>query len=40
MVGMRNKIIHEYFGIDLEILWATVKEDIPNLKEKIETPAR
>lgn len=40
MVGMRNKIIHEYFGVDLEILWATVKEDIPNLKEKIENPAR
>jgi len=33
MVGMRNKIIHEYFGVDLEILWETVQQDIPGLKE-------
>ena len=35
MISMRNKVIHEYFGIDPEILWQTAKEDIPELKKKI-----
>ena len=33
---MRNKIIHHYFGIDYDIVWDTVKTDIPILKEAIE----
>lgn len=36
MVTMRNKIIHEYFGVDVEILWKTIKEDLPPLKAQIE----
>ena len=32
MVSMRNKILHEYFGVDLEILWKTTQEDLPVLK--------
>ncbi|MEW5761429.1 MAG: DUF86 domain-containing protein [Candidatus Thermoplasmatota archaeon] len=32
MAGMRDKMIHEYFGIDIEILWKTAKEVIPQLK--------
>jgi len=32
---MRNKLIHEYFGVNLEVVWKTIKEDIPELKEKI-----
>lgn len=36
IITMRNKIIHEYFGVDLDILWQTVKEDIPELKSKIK----
>lgn len=35
MVSMRNKVIHEYFGVDVEILWKTTKEDLPLLKEEI-----
>lgn len=31
MRGLRNVIIHEYFGVDLAILWQTVKEDLPPL---------
>ena len=33
--GMRNKVIYEYFGIDEEILWKTVQEDIPVFKKQI-----
>lgn len=35
IVGARSKAIHEYFGIDLEILWKTVTEDIPKLKKQL-----
>lgn len=36
IVSMRNKLIHEYFGIDLEILWKVVTEDVPSLRAPIE----
>lgn len=36
IMGMRNKIIHEYFGIDEEILWETIQEDLPKFKEQIK----
>lgn len=36
MTGMRDKLIHEYFGIDLEAIWETVQKDIPNLRPLIE----
>ncbi len=32
MKAMRNILIHEYFGIDIDVLWQTVKEDLPPLK--------
>ena len=32
IVGMRNLIIHEYFGVDLEEIWNTVVNDIPIFK--------
>jgi uncharacterized protein with HEPN domain len=35
-VGMRNKVAHEYFGVDDEILWKTVTEDLPIFKEQIQ----
>lgn len=35
MAGMRDKLIHEYFGIDLEILWTVAKRDIKGLKPEI-----
>ena len=37
MVSMRNKVIHEYFGVDVEILWQTIHEDLPKLKGQIKT---
>ncbi|MCU0848818.1 MAG: DUF86 domain-containing protein [Spirochaetes bacterium] len=36
MAGMRDKLIHEYFGIDGMILWKTIKEDIHPLRDKIK----
>lgn len=35
MISMRNKVIHAYFGVDLDILWKTIKEDLPLLKQQI-----
>ena len=36
MAGMRDKVIHEYFGVDLKRVWSTVKKDIPDLKPLFE----
>ena len=36
IAGMRNKIIHEYFGVDEEILWKTIKEDLPAFKTQVD----
>ncbi|MBF0567159.1 MAG: DUF86 domain-containing protein [Nitrospirae bacterium] len=35
MKGMRNRIAHEYFGIDNKITWDTVEHDLPKLKPQI-----
>ncbi len=32
MTGMRDKLIHEYSGVDLEIIWGVVTEELPPLK--------
>jgi uncharacterized protein with HEPN domain len=32
---MRNKLIHEYFGISAATIYATVKSDLPVLKEQL-----
>lgn len=36
IMDMRNKIIHEYFGVDLELVWEVVKKDTPELRQKVE----
>ncbi len=36
MAGMRDKLIHSYFGVDYETLWETVKKRIPELKPIIK----
>ena len=36
MSGMRDKLIHDYFGVDVDVVWKTVKEDIPFLKSLIQ----
>ncbi|MCR4406815.1 MAG: DUF86 domain-containing protein [Anaerolineae bacterium] len=35
IAGMRDKLIHGYFGVDLEKVWDTVKDDVPVLKAEV-----
>ena len=35
VVGLRNRIIHEYFGIDLQIIWQIVHVDLPELRQTL-----
>ena len=34
IMGFRNMAVHEYFNLDLEQVWTTVKEDLPELIQK------
>lgn len=36
MIGMRHRLVHAYFDIDLDILWRTVQEDLPPLIAELE----
>ena len=36
IIGMRNILVHDYFTVDLDILWITLKEDLPLLKTSIQ----
>jgi uncharacterized protein with HEPN domain len=36
IMGLRNRIVHDYFGLDLEIIWFIITSDLPDLKEKIQ----
>jgi len=33
--GLRDKLIHHYFGVDYAIVWDVVKNELPDLKQKI-----
>jgi uncharacterized protein with HEPN domain len=37
MVSMRNRLIHGYFDINLDIVWKTIQEDLPYLLEKLQS---
>lgn len=36
MAGMRDRLIHEYFGVKLDVVWKTIKERLPEVKPLIE----
>lgn len=36
MIGMRNRIAHEYLNLDLQVIWEVVKHDLPTLKTQID----
>jgi uncharacterized protein with HEPN domain len=40
IIGMRNLLVHHYFGIDVEAVWSVVERDIPELKMNIEVILR
>ena len=35
MAGMRDKLIHDYLGVDIEVIWKSIKDDLPTLKRLI-----
>jgi uncharacterized protein with HEPN domain len=37
VIGMRNRLIHAYFDINLDILWATVQDSLPSLIRLLES---
>lgn len=36
IVGMRNRLVHVYFDIDLPLVWDTVRHDLPDLIARLE----
>lgn len=35
MAAIRDKLVHEYFGVDLEVVWKTALEDVPNVAVQV-----
>ena len=40
IIAMRNIVVHDYFGVDTEEVWAAVERDLPDLKRKIQAILR
>jgi uncharacterized protein with HEPN domain len=36
IVTMRHRLVHGYFDIDLDIVWSTIREDLPRLADQLE----
>ncbi len=37
IIAMRNILIHEYFGVDLKLVWRVIEKDLPAFKKHVET---
>jgi uncharacterized protein with HEPN domain len=35
IAGMRDKVIHEYFGVNLNIVWSAVERELPDLRRRV-----
>ena len=40
LAGLRDRIVHDYIGLDLEIIWRVIQHDLPLLKVRLEELAR
>ncbi|MHB8490654.1 MAG: HepT-like ribonuclease domain-containing protein [Solirubrobacteraceae bacterium] len=36
MAGMRDKLVHDYFGVDLELVWDVVAQELPNVRARLD----
>jgi uncharacterized protein with HEPN domain len=36
VIGMRDKLVHDYFGVNLKRVWQTVQDDLPSLRATVE----
>lgn len=36
IAGLRNRIVHDYFGLDMEIIWEVIRNDLPQLQAWLE----
>jgi uncharacterized protein with HEPN domain len=36
IIGLRNRIVHEYFGVDLQIIWQIIQNDLPAFKVSLK----
>jgi uncharacterized protein with HEPN domain len=35
IAGLRNRIVHDYFGLDLEIIWEIIQHDLPEMEKQV-----
>lgn len=35
IAGMRDRLVHEYFSVDYELVWDVIENEIPHLKEEV-----
>lgn len=39
IIGLRHRIVHDYFGVDLDIIWAIISRNLPGFASQISTLA-